>query len=163
VTTVTVDPGASVRSTLLRLEDLSKTFPGTLALDGVSMDVAEGEIHALVGQNGSGKSTLIKVLAGYHRADPGARAWLGDQPFDLHDIARERHNQLRFVHQDLGLVLELSATENLALLGGFIVDPLRRVRWKAQAERTRALLAPFDLNLDVSRPLAEATPVQRTR
>jgi ribose transport system ATP-binding protein len=147
---------------ILRLEGLSKTFPGTKALDDVSLDVADGEIHALVGQNGSGKSTLIKVLSGYHQADPGARAWLGDQPFDLHEIARQRHHQLRFVHQDLGLILELSATENLALLGEFILDPLRRVRWKAQAEKTRELLAPFGLQIDVNHPLAEATPVQRT-
>lgn len=147
---------------ILRVAGLSKTFPGTKALDGVDMEITEGEIHALVGQNGSGKSTLIKVLAGYHLADPGARAWLDDEPLDLHSVARERHSQLRFVHQDLGLVLELSATENLALLGGFIVDPVRRVRWRAQAERTRELLAPFDLRLDVDEPLAKATPVQRT-
>ncbi len=155
-------PESPTGSTILRLSRLSKTFPGTKALDNVDLDIAEGEIHALVGQNGSGKSTLIKVLAGYHLADPGAQAWLDDEPFDLHNVARERHTQLRFVHQDLGLVLELSATENLALLGGFILDPLRRVRWKEQAAKTRQLLAPFNLDIDVNEPLAAATPVQRT-
>ena len=155
-------PDSPPQPTILRLSGLSKTFPGTKALDNVDLDIAEGEIHALVGQNGSGKSTLIKVLAGYYRADPGAQAWLTDEPFDLHDVARQRHNQLRFVHQDLGLVLELSATENLALLGGFLLDPVRRVRWRAQAAKTRELLAPFDLDLDISEPLAAATPVQRT-
>jgi ABC-type sugar transport system ATPase subunit len=155
-------PVAPPADSILRLVGLSKTFPGTKALDNVSLDIAQGEIHALVGQNGSGKSTLIKVLAGYHRADPGAEAWLDGEPFDLADVARERHQQLRFVHQDLGLVLEFSATENLALLGGFILDPLRRVRWRAQAEQTRELLAPFNLGLDVNQPLAQATPVQRT-
>lgn len=153
---------AQGRQLILQIRGLSKTFPGTKALDRVDLDIAEGEIHALVGQNGSGKSTLIKVLAGYHRADPGARAWLDGQQFDLHDVARQRHHRLRFVHQDLGLILELSATENLAVLGGFIIDPLRRVRWRAQAARTRELLAPFDLNLDVNEPLVKATPVQRT-
>jgi ribose transport system ATP-binding protein len=149
-------------SSILRITGLSKTFPGTKALDNVDFDIRRGEIHALVGQNGSGKSTLIKILAGYHKADPGAHAWLGDQEFDLADVARERHNQLRFVHQDLGLILELSASDNLALLGEFILDPIRRVKWKAQAESAYDLLAPFGLDINVNRPLAEATPVQRT-
>jgi ribose transport system ATP-binding protein len=126
------------------------------------MEIGDREIHALVGQNGSGKSTLIKVLAGYHRADPGARAWLAGEPFDLHEVSHERHKQLRFVHQDLGLILEFSAAENLALLGGFITGNVRNVKWREQQKRTRELLAPFDLRLDVNKPLGQATPVQRT-
>ena len=161
--TTPAGPAASVSPrSILRIERLSKTFPGTKALDNVSLDIGDREIHALVGQNGSGKSTLIKVLAGYYRADPGARAWLGDEPIDLHEVGHERHKQLRFVHQDLGLILEFSAAENLALLGGFITGNVRNVKWKAQQKRTRELLAPFDLRLDVNKPLGLATPVQRT-
>ena len=156
------DSSSSSAESILRIEGLSKTFPGTKALDGVDLEIGEGEIHALVGQNGSGKSTLIKILAGYHRADPGARAWLGSQEFHLSDIGKDRHSGLRFVHQDLGLILEFSATENLALLGGFITDPIRRVKWGEQARRTRELLDPFDLDLDLDQPLGSATPVQRT-
>jgi ribose transport system ATP-binding protein len=157
------EPSAGIATaTVLRIEHLSKTFPGTLALDDVSLEVAEGEIHSLVGQNGSGKSTLIKVLAGYHQADPGSKVWLNEEPFDVADTADARHHRLRFVHQDLGLFLELNAVDNLALRGEFLLDAMRRVKWKAQAELTRELLARFDLDLDVSRPLAEATPVQRT-
>ena len=148
--------------TVLRITGLSKTFPGTKALDDVTLEVAEGEIHALVGQNGSGKSTLIKVLAGYYHADPGAQAWLNEEPFDVHDTTDSRHHRLRFVHQDLGLFLELGATDNLALRGEFLLDPLHRIRWKAQAALARELLSQFDLDLDLRRPLAEATPVQRT-
>ena len=148
--------------TVLRVTGLSKTFPGTKALDDVTLEVAEGEIHALVGQNGSGKSTLIKVLAGYYQADPGAKAWLNEEPFDVADTADSRHHRLRFVHQDLGLFLELGATDNLALRGEFLLDPLHRIRWKAQADVARELLGQFDLDLDLRRPLAEATPVQRT-
>jgi ABC-type sugar transport system ATPase subunit len=147
---------------LLRISGVSKTFPGTLALDDVSLDVEPGEIHALVGQNGSGKSTLIKVLAGYHQADPGSRAWLNGEPVDMAVTAASRHHRLRFVHQDLGLFLELGAVDNLALRSEFIVDSVRRIRWKAQAEATRELLGRFGLDLDLRKPLAEATPVQRT-
>ena len=49
---------------VLRLEDIVKTFPGVKALDGVKLDVKEGEVHALCGENGAGKSTLMKIIAG---------------------------------------------------------------------------------------------------
>jgi ribose transport system ATP-binding protein len=166
-TSVVAEPGpggtpGGAPAAVLRIEHLSKTFPGTKALDDASMEIAEGEIHALVGQNGSGKSTLIKVLAGYHQADQGSRVWLNGEDFDVADTADARHHRLRFVHQDLGLFLELSAVDNLALRGEFLVDPLHRVKWRAQADLTRELIGRFDLDLDVSRPLSEATPVQRT-
>ncbi|MEQ3549628.1 sugar ABC transporter ATP-binding protein [Pseudonocardia nematodicida] len=137
---------------VLEIRDLTKTFPGTTALDAVDLDVADGEIHALVGQNGSGKSTLIKILAGYHDPDPGSVVTLSGAS------GRER---LRFVHQDLGLFLELSAVDNLALRSEFLTRA-GRIRWAAQTERTLELLADFAVDLDVRAPLSSATPVQRT-
>lgn len=146
----------------LRIAHLSKTFPGMVALNDVTLEVADSEIHALVGQNGSGKSTLIKVLAGYHRADPGAQIWVNGESLDLAGAAPAKHNRLRFVHQELGQFLELSAIDNFALRGGFVTDGLGRVQWRKQRGLTEDVLAAFDLGLDLNRPLADATPVQRT-
>src|SRR3954449_3468251 len=80
-------PVAPSRRSVLRLEHLSKTFGGTRALRDVSLGIAPGEVHALVGQNGCGKSTLIKTLAGYHQADPGALAWLDGEGFAISGVS----------------------------------------------------------------------------
>ncbi|MFD9255307.1 ATP-binding cassette domain-containing protein, partial [Streptomyces bottropensis] len=72
---------------VLRVAALSKRFGGTQALKDVDLEVSPGEIHALIGPNGSGKSTLIKILAGYHHAEPGAVAELDGEPLDHHQRA----------------------------------------------------------------------------
>jgi ABC-type sugar transport system ATPase subunit len=146
--------------TVLRIERLSKTFGGTRALVGVDFDIRANEIHALVGQNGSGKSTLIKTLAGYHHPDAGARAWLQDEEFPL-GTQLDGEGRLRFVHQDLGHVLELGVMDNLALRGAYVRGRFGRIRWSEQERTTRELLARFGVELDLYRPLADATPVER--
>src|SRR3954471_13710761 len=151
--------GAGPTPPALRITGLSKTFGATRALIAAALDIRPGEIHALVGQNGSGKSTLIKTLAGFHAPDPGAAAELDGEPFALgHGVP----GGLRFVHQDLGLVLELNAMDNLALHCGFARGAAGRVRWSEQARETRRVLARFGVDLDIHRPLAAATPVERT-
>ena len=99
----------------LQLRHVTKSFGEQTALRDVDLSVGYGEVHALVGQNGSGKSTLIKLLSGYHQPDPGAEAELDGRPFQLGSTHAARAAGLRFVHQDLALVLSLSILDNMML------------------------------------------------
>ena len=126
---------------VLDLRDVSKTFPGTKALDEVSLQVRAGEIHALVGQNGSGKSTLIKILAGFHHPDHGATATINGEQFRLGDAAAAHAAGLRFVHQDLGLIDSLDCVDNLALGAGYTTGLGGHIRWRRQRAAAREALS----------------------
>jgi ribose transport system ATP-binding protein len=148
----------------LRIEHLSKTFPGQVALSDVTIAVEAGEVHALVGQNGSGKSTLIKVLAGYHQPDPGpGQAWVNGVPLQLGDGHAAAVAGIRFVHQDLGLVGMLNATENLALTAGYLTGAGGRIRWRDETQRTRDALDALGLaHIDVKARVDSLPPSHRT-
>jgi ribose transport system ATP-binding protein len=148
---------------VLRIECLSKTFPGQKALNDVGIDVVRGEVHALVGQNGSGKSTLIKVLAGYHQPDPGAAAFMHGSPVALGNAHVAAMSGIRFVHQDLGIVGGLSTIENLALVNGYQTGLARRILWRAEAKRTAVAMHALGFaDFDIKAPVAELAPAQRT-
>ena len=154
------DPRPAVPA--LRLRSVCKTFPGVRALHSVDLDVQPGTVHALLGHNGCGKSTLVKALAGFHNPDSGCSAWLGDEPLELGSSVEAERLGLRFVHQDLGLVLELGAMDNIGLVRGYLRSRSGRIRWGDQARQTHELLARFGLDLDPCAPLSEASPVERT-
>jgi ribose transport system ATP-binding protein len=148
---------------VLRIEHLSKTFPGQKALDDVDLSVAPGEVHALVGQNGSGKSTLIKILAGYHEPDDGARATVDGAPLALGDGQAATDLGLRFVHQDLGLVGDLNTIENLALTTGFRTGFAGRIRWAHERRGAKEALEALGITgFDVRAPISTLSPSQRT-
>jgi ABC-type sugar transport system ATPase subunit len=98
----------------LDVRGVTKRFPGVTALDGVSLTLRPGSIHALVGQNGAGKSTLIEILAGRLRPDAGEIRLFGE-PVEFRSIAASLDAGIAAVHQELSLVGGLSVAENLAL------------------------------------------------
>ncbi|SEH42062.1 monosaccharide ABC transporter ATP-binding protein, CUT2 family [Halopenitus malekzadehii] len=99
---------------LLRLKGIEKSFGSIQALKGVSLDVNEGEVLALVGDNGAGKSTLIKNIVGYHQPDAGEIHWKGEQvTFKNPDEALEQG--ISVVYQDMELIPSLTVARNLFL------------------------------------------------
>ncbi len=147
---------------ILDIRNLSKTFPGTLALDSTNFDLRPGEVHALVGQNGSGKSTMIKILAGYHHPDPGATILLGGEEVTIHDTAASRDLGFRFVHQDLGLVSTLDTVENLALGEGYKSGFGGRIKWRINRRDARERIRALGYNFDVRRPVGQLGAAERT-
>jgi ribose transport system ATP-binding protein len=146
---------------VLDVLELSKTYPGQVALDRASLRLLPGEVHALVGQNGSGKSTLIKLLGGYVKPDHGARVEFGGEPVDLWTLDREVRRRIRIVHQDLGLVPTLSTVENLGLGRGYHTGFGGRIHWRHEVERAQQLLLAFGLAPDVRQPVATLSAAER--
>jgi ribose transport system ATP-binding protein len=147
---------------VLTISRMTKAFPGTLALNSVDMDVAAGEVHALVGQNGSGKSTLIKVLAGFHAPEAGTAVEVDGKPVHLNDAAASRRAGFRFVHQDLGLVQDLSMLENLALGRRYARGFAGRIRWRDERRKAQALVESLGYEFDVRDPVSTLGAAERT-
>ncbi len=121
-------------TTFLRMENITKTFPGVVANDRVNLDVRHGEIHALLGENGAGKSTLMNVLYGLYQPDSG-QIYLNDQPITIHSPDDAIAKGIGMVHQHFMLVPPLSVTENVML--GLPGD--KRILLNHQAARARIL------------------------
>ncbi len=137
----------------LRLTGIDKAFGATQALRGVSLTVAAGEVHALIGENGAGKSTLMKVLSGVVRPDAGTMELDGAPYLPADTLAARRHG-VAMIYQELSLAPHLSAWENI-VLG---TDPPRfgwLDREEARARARRALDRLAHGHLDLDRPAGD--------
>jgi len=125
---------------MLTLHSITKHFGATIALDGVDLDVAPGEVHALIGENGAGKSTLMNILSGAFPPDSGSMI-VSDQPYAPRGPAEGRERGIAHIHQELALCRHLPVAENI-LMG---IEPSRG-GWLHRDElndRAAALLAEF--------------------
>lgn len=114
---------------ILRMQGISKEFPGVKALDNIHLNLKKGEIHALIGENGAGKSTLIKVLAGIYRPDSG-EIYINDEKVVIDDVASSKKLGISIIHQELSLAKNMTIAENIflgsyPLKKGFAVDDKR--------------------------------------
>ena len=131
---------------VLTLRDVTKTFPGVRALDGVSLSLYPGEVTALIGENGAGKSTLVKVLTGVHAADEGTLTFDG-AVVRLKGAQDAASRGIAAIHQETVLFDELSVAENVCL-GHAPRTRLGLVDWSAMRERTRRALDAIGSAID---------------
>jgi len=134
----------------LEIRRLRKEYPGTVALDDVSLRFEGGKIHALIGKNGAGKSTLVKILAGAVRPT-GGELRVDGEPVVLASPRDALRHGIAAVHQELSLVPELTVAENILLgrlphagrFGRLFID------WDETYARARRILERLELSLDV--------------
>ncbi|MDR2552676.1 MAG: sugar ABC transporter ATP-binding protein [Treponema sp.] len=129
---------------ILEMREVTKRFPGVLALDGVNFQVKPGTVHALMGENGAGKSTLMKCLFGIYQMDRGSIVLNGEERH-FNSAADAMHAGVSMIHQELSNVPERSVAQNI-WLGREPLNALRLINHRKMLDDTRKLLE--DLNFD---------------
>lgn len=142
--------------TILSVKNITKRYPGVLALNNVSIDFEEGEVHALLGENGAGKSTLIKVMAGAVECDEGVVEIQGKEFLKLNpQIARD--NGIEVIYQEYNLIPSLTVAENICL--GSKGKGL--VNYKYMNELANSIFQSFNININPNALVSELSPAHQ--
>jgi len=134
-----------MNNVILRMEGISKEFPGVKALDQVNLNVYEKKIMALLGENGAGKSTLMKILSGAYKKSEGM-LYLNGQPLEVSGPKDAMEKGIAIIHQELNLIEDLSIGENIFM--GRAPKKLGKINWKKLYKSSSELLERLNLNLD---------------
>lgn len=134
----------SEKKQLLQLTDIKKSFGSIQALKGVSLEVNEGEVLALVGDNGAGKSTLIKNIVGYHQPDSGEIFWK-DERVNFKNPDEALDQGISVVYQDMELIPSLTVARNL-FLGKEPTDRFGKLDFDLMYDETKKVLDEIGLS-----------------
>jgi ABC-type sugar transport system ATPase subunit len=143
---------------LLEVQDLTRRFPGVLALNQVDFDVRAGEVHALVGENGAGKSTMINILAGVLQPSSG-KMLLDGAPVVFRNPANAQRAGISVIFQEFNLVPHLSVAENI-----FINRELTKngmIDWETMNQRAAQALKRLEIDIDPRAPVASLAVAQQ--
>ena len=135
---------------LLRMDGINKRFSGIAALTQANLEIARGEVHALVGQNGAGKSTLIKILTGAYRKDTGEITFDGNR-IEFASPETAQNGGISTIYQEINLIPYRSVAENIFL--GRAPRLFGLLDWPRMNREASELLGRFDIRIDVTEPL----------
>ena len=139
---------------ILEMRNITKEFPGVRALDNINFQVAQGEIHCLVGENGAGKSTLMKILSGvYPYGEYQGEIILRGEPQRFNGIRDSEHAGIGIIYQELALVPEMTVYENIFL--GKEIRKGARIDWNETIKRANVMLKKVRLNVNPAAKVIE--------
>ena len=141
---------------VLKMDNITKTFPGVVALDDVSIDLHKGEVLGILGENGAGKSTLIKILAGNYIKDSGD-IYVDGQKFEIRGPAEATASGIRVIYQELNTLNNLTVTENIFVGEQIVKGPFKIVDWKAMTKKAVELLDSLNVKLDPNAIIGDLT------
>lgn len=132
---------------ILRVKEVTKTFPGTIALDEVNFDLEKGEVHAIVGENGAGKSTLMKILSGVYIKDSGSLYLNGDK-VEITGVNDSIDLGISMIYQELENILKITVAENIFVgrLPGSKIKGF--VNFRKLFRDTRKILEEFKIKIN---------------
>ena len=133
-------------NTFMELKEISKRFPGVLALDKVSISLRSGEVHGLLGENGAGKSTLIKCMAGVHTPDEGEIIIRGNR-VHMRNPKTAMETGISCIYQELNIIRELSVTDNI-FLGQYIKKPSGVLDYKMMNKKASEIMKRLGQDID---------------
>jgi len=136
---------ATTDTIILSAENITKIFPGTVALDDVSFQVRQGKVNVLIGENGAGKSTLMKILAGVERPTHG-KILLDGREIHLHSPLDATRLGIGIIYQELNLCANLSVADNIFLARETTRNGL--IERKSQKQRARELVQRLEQKID---------------
>lgn len=132
---------------ILKMENITKTFPGVVALDNVSIDLRKGEVLGILGENGAGKSTLIKILAGNYIKDSGS-IYIDGIKKEFKNPGEAMASGIRVIYQELNTLDNLTVAENIFVGEQITTTPFKIVNWREINSKAKELLQRLNVDLD---------------
>jgi inositol transport system ATP-binding protein len=132
---------------ILKMENISKEFPGVKALDNIQLKIKKGSVHALMGENGAGKSTLMKILFGIYTPDKGTIKFKGKE-LKVSSTKEALKNGISMIHQELSPVPHMTVAENIFLGREPSYGKLGWVNNKKMIEDARGLFKKLNMSID---------------
>ncbi len=150
----------TLNNVFLKMNNITKVFPGVVALKNVNLDVNHSEVHALVGENGAGKSTLIKILSGLYKPDTGD-IFLAGKKVTFSNTYQAQQNKIAVIYQEFNLIPDLSVAENIfvgrepKIFGNLFIN------WRKLNSEAKKILDKLDISLDCKRFVSELSVAER--